>query len=173
MTIPSSEEFKELDRLLDYNSYGPRGFIDAPHSIARKTGKLKTGLENSPPSSPGRICTYAYVICERTVLMPLDTGFPECSIFTRDTQLPRLVCIADPGQCTVGQNCMSILLNRLGGLANYYSKWELFILYWRFKSRLMGLVVRSSDSKMRLIVINPHSLDYFITRSAEKFVVRF
>ncbi len=165
--------FKELEQLIDIGDYGPKGFIESGDGLAHRFKNLNNGLLEQPPSDPGQIATYAYVISNRTAIIPVDNIFPECFVLTKSfPQIPKLVCIANPRKCWVGQNCMGILLSRLGRLAQCHENWRLFILYWLYKNSLMGLAVREKDSNMRIITLNPHALDYFILRG-EKYLIKF
>ncbi len=167
------EIFKELDQLIDIGKYGPKGFIESGDGLAHRFKNLNNGLLEQPPSNPGQIATYAYVISRRTAIIPVDNIFPECFVLTKMApQIPKLVCVANPKRCWVGKNCMETLLSRLGRLAQYHESWRLFILYWLYQNSLMGLAVRARDSNMRVISINPHALDYFIFRG-EKYLIKF
>jgi len=171
MEATEENEFLELNALIDEGKYGPHGFIEDKSDGLARNKKLKTGLGNII-STPKTISTPVYVISERTILMPLDGIFPECITLTKRTNIPRLVCSAEPERCNVGNNCMGTLLNRLGSIASAHDTWELFVLYWQYKNKIMGLVVRSRDSNMRLICLNPHALNYFVTRG-DKYQIAF
>jgi len=166
----NKEALFDLDKLIDTGKYGPRGFLEEGDNLAKRY-KLSTGLLDVPNSKPGKIDTFVYVVGKATVIMPTDGIFPECKVLTTGTVIPKLVCFADPERCTVGKDCLGTLLNRLGSLSSVNPEWALFVLYWEFKNRLMGLVIRAKDSNMRMISINPHALDYYILRG-EKYRVQ-
>jgi hypothetical protein len=172
MNTVSETEFAELERLIKGGlDYGPSGFKETGDK-ARRTSLL-TGLDNLAVSKPGYLKFTAYVISDRTVLFPLDTFFPECQILTVDTQIPRMVCLADPHKCHVNKNCLNTLLTRLGAIAQKAEEWKLFILYWLHEGSIMGLVVRAEDSKQRFIQLNKYSLDYFVRHNSTKYEIEF
>ena len=110
---------------------------------------------------------------EKTALIPLDGIFPQCGILTAGTQIPRMLCVADPSKCHVGKDCLGSLLARLGKLCEVFPKWEVIVLYWRLNKSLVGLAVRTADTQLKLINVNPHSLDYFVSRRSQKFKIQF
>lgn len=166
--IDVEKEFLKLDDLIDAGKYGPRGFKEEGDGKA-KNWDLVDGLNDLPPQVLGRAKTFAYVF-SRVVFLPLDSFFPECSILTENTRIPRLVCMADPERCNVGNNCLGTLLNRLGPIHREHEDWEYFVLYWRHQKGIMGLAIRAKDTNMRLMSINPYALDYFL-RKADKYLV--
>lgn len=121
----------------------------------------------------------AFVISKTTVLIPLDDILPECGHLTKGTRTPRVVCIADPGQCSqVPDNCISKLLGRLGKIASAQDGWKLYYLYWRLyvdkdknKDRRFGLKIWAETSNMEISPINEYILDYFINRRSKEFEI--
>lgn len=176
----------DLDNLIasdgqffDPGKYGPHGFLEtlSDNSPVHKKTPLQDGLGIIPVSS--RIICQAYVL-SKVALIPVDGIFPECSILTKDTRIPRMICVANPLVCTVGKDCIGKLLTRLGNLCQVHEEWELFVLYWAVpkrenpkQKRLMVLVIETATSNMRLVVLNPHAVDDLITRQAEKYQIEF
>lgn len=121
----------------------------------------------------------AFEISNKTILIPLDDILPECGHLTQGSRTPRVVCLADPGQCSkVPDNCIRKLLERLGKIASAKDSWKLFILYWRLyvtedknKDRRFGLLVWADNSNMSIVPINRYILDYFITRRSREFEI--
>jgi len=159
--------------------YGPHGFLEklCDDSPVYKKAPLQDGLAIIPVSS-SIVCT-AFVIA-KTALIAVDEIFPECSLLTKSTRTPRMICVANPLVCTVGVDCVGKLLNRLGSICQVHDSWELFVLYWAVprkenpkQKRLMGLVVETATSNMRLIVMNPHALDDIISRRATRYQIEF
>jgi len=168
------EDLDQIFPKIDPDSYGPHGFKDHEGgSIAGKRGPLVDGIPTKLAEFNAGVSCLAYEVSDKTALIPLDGIFPQCGILTKDTQIPRMLCVADPSKCHVGQNCMGTLLGRLGKLHSAFPKWDIIVLYWRLDKKLVGLAVRTNDTKLKLINVNPHSLDYFISRRSKKFKIQF
>jgi hypothetical protein len=118
-----------------------------------------------------------HVVCKQTGLLSAMGILPECAVLQRDMSAPLLfVCVADPLKCTVGRNCLGLLLERLGQISQAMPDISLFILYWKIehpKPRIMGVVVEAETSRMKVTIINPHSLSYFVSSLAQKYEVQF
>ena len=171
---------KELEDLLqgldlEKYKYVPPG-PDSP--IYRK--ELEDKLPSQPviiSKLPSSLLINATVVSNRTVLIPFDDIYPECSFLTKGTTIPRCVCIAKPESCNRGNNCLGTLLTRLGNIASQQASWEYYVLYWKLydgpnAGRIMGLMIRAKDSQMKLSILNPHALDILLNRVGTKFEIK-
>jgi len=181
----SDQEWDSLFTKFD-QKFGKFQETERSKKLVRASTPLQDGLraDSKKDSISGRVdinCPL-YVVSGKTAIMPFDGIYPECSILTYNTSIPRAVCVADPHKCHVGSNCLGALLNRLGHLCQHFSRVQVYILHWRtpkslltkgIRASIMALVVRASTSTMRLTTLNPHSLNYFVTANSEQYEVRF
>ena len=116
-----------------------------------------------------------FVVSKLTGICAFDGLYPECAVLTKETSVPRAVCIADPNKCHVGKNCIGTLLERLGNLAYAMPKIQVFVLHWRITNpdHIMGVFVDTNTSRMKMNILNPHALSYFVTAQSERYEVNY
>ena len=101
---------------------------------------------------------------KQSMLIELDSIFPECQKLIKDTNLSKLCCWTNPGSCHVGSftTDMAIVVERVYRLFYAMADLDLIVLYWNAphpvmptKTRKWGLVIdRDERKEMRISTLN-------------------
>jgi len=179
----SDEEYEKVLTNFD-KKFGPFKENERSKKLISYKGPLKDGINDLDAKTLSReesrrifIKCPLYVISGKTVIIPLDGILPECKIKTADTQIIRMACVSDPNNCHVGTDCLGSLLKRLGSLSSQKPEWQLFILHWTMeyegRKRVIGMSINASNVDIKISILNPHSLDYFVRTLATSHVLEF
>ena len=109
---------------------------------------------------------------KQSMIIMLDSLFPECKKLTENTDLSRLSCWTIPGSCHKGSytTCMGILVERAYRLFGALPNLQLIVLYWKSphpgapkNERSWGLIIdRDEDKQLSVSPLNKwaiHSIE--------------
>ncbi len=104
------------------------------------------------------------LVSGRTLLLPLDTLYPECRVLTHQhPQIRPFACIQDGG-CHLGMNtrCMETVARRLDRLFTAHPELEVVLLHWQLRDgSSWGTAFDRRLSAPRVARLRPAYLEHY------------